>query len=46
MIQVKEISKFFGKKPVIQDVSVDVAPGKLRLLSDRMVQVNQHCFQW
>jgi iron complex transport system ATP-binding protein len=29
MIQVKEISKFFGKKPVIQDVSVDVAPGKI-----------------
>lgn len=29
MIQVKEISKFFGKKSVIQDVSVDVAPGKI-----------------
>jgi len=29
MIQVKEISKFFGKKPVIQNVSVDVAPGKI-----------------
>ena len=29
MIQVKEISKFFGKKPVIQDVSVNVAPGKI-----------------
>ncbi|MEK5330953.1 iron ABC transporter ATP-binding protein [Lysinibacillus sp. FSL W8-0992] len=29
MIQVKEISKFFGKKPVIQDVSVDVAPGRI-----------------
>ncbi|MEY9976980.1 ABC transporter ATP-binding protein [Lysinibacillus sp. RC79] len=29
MIQVKEISKYFGKKPVIQDVSVDVAPGKI-----------------
>jgi len=29
MIQVKELSKFFGKKPVIQDVSVDVAPGKI-----------------
>ncbi len=29
MIQVKELSKYFGKKPVIQDVSVDVAPGKI-----------------
>ncbi|MEX3747000.1 MULTISPECIES: iron ABC transporter ATP-binding protein [Lysinibacillus] len=29
MIQVKAISKYFGKKPVIQDVSVDVAPGKI-----------------
>lgn len=29
MIQVKEISKFFGKKPVIQNVSVDVVPGKI-----------------
>lgn len=29
MIQVKGISKFFGKKPVIQDVSVNVAPGKI-----------------
>ncbi|MGE8035075.1 ABC transporter ATP-binding protein [Lysinibacillus sp. NPDC093692] len=29
MIQVKEISKFFGKKPVIQDVSVNVVPGKI-----------------
>lgn len=29
MIQVKEISKFFGKKPVIQDVSVEVATGKI-----------------
>ncbi|MFJ6209000.1 ABC transporter ATP-binding protein [Lysinibacillus sp. NPDC092081] len=29
MIQVKEISKYFGKKPVIQDVSVDVVPGKI-----------------
>ncbi|KMY33926.1 iron ABC transporter ATP-binding protein [Lysinibacillus xylanilyticus] len=29
MIQVKELSKYFGKKPVIQDVSVDVAPGRI-----------------
>ncbi|MBG9455476.1 iron ABC transporter ATP-binding protein [Lysinibacillus sphaericus] len=29
MIQVKELSKYFGKKPVIQDVSVDVVPGKI-----------------
>ncbi|EON71157.1 ABC transporter ATP-binding protein [Lysinibacillus sphaericus] len=29
MIQVKEISKYFGKKPVIQDVSVEVATGKI-----------------
>jgi iron complex transport system ATP-binding protein len=29
MIQVKAVSKYFGKKPVIQDVSVDVAPGKI-----------------
>ena len=29
MIQVKGISKFFGKKPVIQDVSVNVIPGKI-----------------
>ncbi|KOS63295.1 ABC transporter ATP-binding protein [Lysinibacillus agricola] len=29
MIQVKELTKYFGKKPVIQDVSVDVAPGKI-----------------
>ena len=29
MIQVKGISKFFGKKPVIQDVSVNVVPGKI-----------------
>ncbi|MET4561325.1 iron ABC transporter ATP-binding protein [Lysinibacillus parviboronicapiens] len=29
MIQVKEISKYFGKKPVIQDVSVEVTPGKI-----------------
>lgn len=29
MIQVKGISKFFGKKPVIQDVSVEVATGKI-----------------
>ncbi|CAM5276684.1 hypothetical protein LSPH24S_03117 [Lysinibacillus sphaericus] len=46
MIQVKEISKFFGKKPVIQDVSVDVAPGKITSFIGQMVQVNQHCFQW
>ncbi|WP_155593252.1 ABC transporter ATP-binding protein [Lysinibacillus cavernae] len=29
MIQVKEITKFFGKKPVVQDVSVDIASGKI-----------------
>jgi len=29
MIQVKEITKFFGKKPVVQDVSVDIVSGKI-----------------
>ena len=29
MIQVKGITKFFGKKPVVQDVSVNVVPGKI-----------------
>ncbi|MCT6925984.1 MULTISPECIES: ABC transporter ATP-binding protein [Bacillales] len=29
MIQVKEITKYFGKKPVVQDVSIDIAPRKI-----------------
>jgi len=29
MIQVKEITKCFGKKPVVQDVSVDIVSGKI-----------------
>jgi iron complex transport system ATP-binding protein len=29
MIQVKEITKFFGKKLVVQDVSVDIVSGKI-----------------
>ncbi|WP_160724303.1 iron ABC transporter ATP-binding protein [Bacillus sp. USDA818B3_A] len=29
MIQVKSLSKFYGKKPVVEDVTVDILPGKI-----------------
>ncbi|TQR21527.1 ABC transporter ATP-binding protein [Psychrobacillus vulpis] len=29
MIQVKEITKYFGKKPVVDNVSVNIQPGKI-----------------
>lgn len=29
MIQVRALSKFYGKKPVVEDVSVDIQPGKI-----------------
>ncbi|WHY86894.1 ABC transporter ATP-binding protein [Neobacillus novalis] len=29
MIQVRSLSKFYGKKPVVEEVSVDIQPGKI-----------------
>ncbi|WP_312471694.1 ABC transporter ATP-binding protein [Neobacillus sp.] len=29
MIKVRSLSKFYGKKPVVEDVSVDIQPGKI-----------------
>ncbi|ETI70744.1 iron ABC transporter ATP-binding protein [Neobacillus vireti] len=29
MIQVRALSKFYGKKPVVEEVSVDIQPGKI-----------------
>ena len=46
MIEIKGLTKRFGKKPVVEDVSVKIEPGPLLRLSGRMVLVNLHFFLW
>ena len=46
MIKVRELSKFYGKKPVVEKVTVNINRGKLHLLLVQMVQGNRLFFQW
>lgn len=46
MIEIKGLTKRFGSKPIIKDVSVQIKPNKITSFIDQMVQGNQRCFPW